>query len=340
MNKINLRKQQHLHIMRSDPEVDRGKNYFDDYPLTHRAIPSINLGDVDTRCCFLGKTLAFPFLISSMTGGDSKAIQQLNQQLAEVAEVCQVGMGVGSQRIMLGNSKAEASFKLRRFAPSVPLIANLGAVQLNDGIQFADIQRLLDTLEADALYLHFNALQEAVQPNGDTNFAGLMHLVERLVDTLPVPVIAKEVGSGFSREDLQQLADAGITWVDVAGSGGTSWSRIEGHRHEQVSGKMLGEAFQDWGIPTPQAIQIAHDFGNLNIIASGGIRDGVDILKSLVLGAQVAAAAAPVFHAVENSQEACEQLINGWQQQLKTGLFLLDCRTPKQLTPQLLRSHY
>ena len=331
MSSINQRKQEHLNLLQTDQGIERGKHYFDAYQLNHRGMPEIALNEVDIGCEFIGKRLSMPFIISSMTGGNDQYIVQFNQQLAEVAQASQVAMGVGSQRIMISDKASFQSFRLRQYAPTIPLIANVGAVQLNYGLTLKDVLAMIDVLEADALYLHFNPLQEAIQPEGDTNFSKLQKPIAQIVKHCSVTVIAKEVGSGFSVEDLHCLKDTGIEWVDVAGSGGTSWSRLEGHRRGDLDGQNLGHVFQDWGIPTPLAIEIAKQQGHFQVIASGGIRNGLDMVKAMALGAQMCASAAPIFHAMGQSADDCLELLNNFQQQIKTAFFLLGCKTQQEL---------
>lgn len=327
----NQRKADHIDLFAIDHEIDRAGNHFDRIRLTHRALPEIALSEVDTACFFLRKTLSFPFIISSMTGGNSKQLVQLNQHLATAAEATGVAMGVGSQRIALSDQSAMKSFQLRQYAPTVPLIANIGAVQLNHGLELSQLDDIIGMLQADALYLHFNPLQEAIQPEGDTNFASLAEKIEAAVRHVSIPVIAKEVGCGFSLPDLQLLKQAGIQWIDVSGSGGSSWSRLENHRRKAMGlDDDLGIVYQDWGIPTPQAIRIAKQCSGLKIIASGGLRNGIDMLKSMVLGADLCAMAAPLLKSAQQDTSAVIKMIKQLQDQFRLGLFLMGCATIKQ----------
>ncbi len=323
----NRRKIEHIAIINDDRETDRRKFYFDEIRLRHRALPEIDLNEIDTSVEFMGKRLAAPILISSMTGGDHATLRKINRSLAAAAERCQVAMGVGSQRVMFTHPKARSSFALRDLAPTTCLIANLGAVQLNEGFGVAQCRDAVAALNADALYLHLNPLQEAVQPEGDTAFRGLAKKIGDVAKHLEVPVILKEVGAGLSREDVALVASRGIRHIDVAGSGGTSWSRIEHHRQAGARASDLGLLFQDWGIPTPRALWELRGFRpRITLIASGGLRSGLDMAKALVLGASLCGMAAPFLSAAQQSSAEVEHLIKRLQRELRTAMFLLGVR--------------
>lgn len=316
---IRNRKLEHIDKILKDPQVDRLSSGFDRIRLIHRALPEINYDEIQTSTEFLGKKIEIPLLISSMTGGDDPQLLAINQRLAKAAQASGVAMAVGSMRIALEREAARESFALRSLAPTIPLLANLGAVQLNYGYGFDDCVKLIDILQADALILHLNPLQEAVQPEGNRNFKGLLDKIEKLANRLPVPLIVKEVGSGFCCEDIQRLQECGVKWIDIAGQGGTSWSRIEAHR----SLEPVGFLYQDWGIPTAQVLTNLSGFCEGNWIASGGIRQGLDIVKSLVLGAQMAAVAKPFLQPSLESEESVVAIIETLKREVKVGMFLL-----------------
>ena len=320
------RKREHLDAIAQDPAIERGDSGFAAIRLTHRALPEIALADIDTRCEFLGKTLRLPLLISSMTGGDDPEIRRINHNLAQAAEQCGVALAVGSQRVQFTNPAAEASFRLREIAPNTVLLANLGAVQLNYGFGVEYCRRAVETLAADGLYLHLNPLQEAVQPEGDTNFAGLAAKIAAVARALPVPVLLKEVGSGLSPADIALGKRAGIRHFDLAGRGGTSWSRIEHHRRRDPADS-LGLTFQDWGLTTVDALRLnraAHL--DVILIASGGIRNGIDMAKAVLLGAELCGIAAPFLAAAQDSAAAVIAAIARLEREYRTALYLLGCR--------------
>lgn len=316
---ITQRKQDHIQAILDDPQIERQSD-FDKIRLMHRALPELDFAQIDSRTEFLGKQIAFPFLISSMTGGAADNLAKINRHLAEAAEACQVPMAVGSQRTMINNPSAEASFQLRQYAPNVPLIANVGAVQLNYGFGVEQIQRAIDTLQADAIYLHLNPLQEIIQPEGDSNFARLAEKIADLNNRLSTPIILKEVGAGLSPADIRLGLDAGIKWFDLAGHGGTSWSRIEAHRSQND----LGITLQDWGLSTTESLMLAQRFiPQANLIASGGVRSGVDMAKAIILGAKMVGSAAPLLQPAMQSTQDCIAKIEQFKQELQATQFLL-----------------
>lgn len=329
----NRRKVEHIDILNRDPETDRQGREFDRIHLTHRALPELNLDEVDPSVTFLGKKLSFPLLISSMTGGDDALIRTVNRNLALAAQHCRVAMGVGSQRVMFTHSEARTSFALREFAPDALLFGNLGAVQLNKGFGIRECREAVEVLGADALYLHLNPLQEAVQPEGDTCFKGLAAKIGQINKELPVPVLIKEIGSGISVPDAMLLQANGIRFIDVAGSGGTSWARIEHHRHNDPEND-LGLLFQDWGIPTPAALRALApltESGDLTLIASGGIRNALDMVKSIILGASLAGLAKPFIAPAMESPEAVIAKIESLRNTFRTAMFLLGIPTLARL---------
>jgi isopentenyl-diphosphate delta-isomerase len=314
------RKIEHIEHIIADPEIDRGFKAFDSIQLLHRALPEIDMDEISLAHSFLGKKVEMPLLISSMTGGEDSLLVEINQNLAKAAQAQGVALAVGSQRVAIESTKARASFSLRKWAPTIPLLANIGAVQLRCGYGLEEARVAVDMLEADALILHLNPLQEAIQPEGDRCFRGLSDRIHELINKMPVPVIVKEVGCGFSVPDLLLLKKAGVKWVDTAGRGGTSWSRVEAHRGAWD----LGIAFQDWGMSTPQVITLAKmHCPEIELIASGGLRSAQDMLKSLVLGAQMAAMAKPFLSPAMESSEAVIQVIESLKREFKVGMFLL-----------------
>lgn len=325
------RKLDHLRALDDDADIDRGDSGFDRIALTHRAMPEVDFDAIDTATSFLGRELSFPLLISSMTGGTGDEIERINRNLAAGAEEARVAMAVGSQRVMFTDPSARASFDLRAHAPTVPLLANIGAVQLNMGLGLKECLAAIEVLQADGLYLHLNPLQEAVQPEGDRDFADLGSKIAAIARDVPVPVLLKEVGCGLSAADIAIGLRAGIRHFDVAGRGGTSWSRIE-YRRRQRADDDLGLVFQDWGLQTVDALRearpvlAAHEGASV-LIASGGIRNGVDMAKCVILGADMCGVAAPLLKAAQNSREAVVSAIRKLHLEFRTAMFLLGCGT-------------
>jgi isopentenyl-diphosphate delta-isomerase len=328
---IGLRKEDHIRINLEENVQSGLTTGLEHYHFIHQALPEINFNDVDPSITIFSKHLGAPILVSSMTGGTSEAVK-INQVLAEAVQETSVAMGVGSQRIALENPDLASSFQVRQLAPDILLFANLGAIQLNYGYDIETCQRAVDMIEADALVLHFNAIQEAIQQDGNTQFAGLINKVEAVCKALSVPVIAKEVGWGFSQQDVSLLVQAGIAAIDVAGAGGTSWSQVEMYRAKDETRRNLAEAFVDWGIPTTEVIQniieVAPDF---KIIASGGLRNGVDIAKCIALGASMGGMANPFLKAASTSVDDTVKLINLLREQLCVCMFATGSRTLNQL---------
>jgi len=321
MEPINKRKLDHINIVSSDGAIDRRQYYFDRIHLTHRALPELNLAEVDPSTKFMGKDLSFPLIISSMTGGADEEFVKINRNLATAAEAEGVAFAVGSQRIFLSDDAAKESFELRQYAPNTLLLGNLGAVQLNYEMGFADCEAVIDILEADGLYLHLNPLQEAVQPEGDTDFSSLRSKIAIIVQTIKKPVIVKEVGAGISPEDVEHLLAAGVKYIDVAGCGGTSWSMVESRRSDEPE---MGELFGDWGIPTPVALRLMKPYRNeMKMIASGGIRSGIDMAKSIILGASLCGVARPFLNPARESADEVRKVIRRLKKEFTTAMFLL-----------------
>ncbi|HLD94263.1 MAG TPA: type 2 isopentenyl-diphosphate Delta-isomerase [Anaerolineales bacterium] len=315
------RKSDHIRINLEEDVSSRLTTGLERYFFLHNALPELNLEEIDLSVEIFRKKLNSPLLISSMTGGSREATE-LNQRLAEAAQETGIAMGLGSQRAALEDDKLEASFKVRNVAPDILLFANVGAVQLNYGYGLAHLQRAVAMAEADALVLHLNALQEAVQPEGDINFSGLLKKIEIMCKQLPVPVVVKEVGWGISAEVAKQLVHAGVQAIDVAGAGGTSWTQVEMHRAKTESQARLAASFGDWGITTSESIiQIREALRNARIFASGGLRSGVDIAKCIALGAELGGMAGPYLKAANESTQAVVQMIEEVSRELRICMF-------------------
>jgi isopentenyl-diphosphate delta-isomerase len=334
------RKADHIRINVEENVAAKGvETGFDDYRFVHRALPEVDLDDVACGTTILGRALRAPILISCMTGGTPEA-GRINAALAETAAELGLAMGLGSGRVLLEHPDVLPTFKVRPQAPDTLLLANIGAVQLNKGVTADDCARLLDTLEADALVLHLNALQEALQPEGDTCFRDLLPAIARLCRQLDRPVIAKEVGWGVAPDVVRALLDAGVAAVDVAGAGGTSWSEVERHRLGEAWRQRVAAAFADWGVPTAEAVRQARRVApDALIFASGGVRDGVDIAKAVALGADLVGLAGPFLRAAAQGPEAGVELGRELITTLRVTMFCLGAPSLGRLrgTPRLVR---
>ncbi|MBE9019302.1 type 2 isopentenyl-diphosphate Delta-isomerase [Chroococcidiopsidales cyanobacterium LEGE 13417] len=316
------RKADHLRIcIEQDVQCQSVTNGLERYRFTHTCLPELNRGDIDLTTTFIGKKLGAPLLISSMTGGTEQA-GIINRRLAEVAQHYKIAMGVGSQRVAVEKPQVADTFAVRSLAPDIPLFANLGAVQLNYEYGLEQCLRVVDILEADALILHLNPLQECIQPRGDVNFCGLLDKIEKLCTKLPVPAIAKEVGNGISGDMAQKLINAGIAAIDVAGAGGTSWAKVESERAETAMQRRLGLTFADWGIPTAECITNVRQVApNIPLIASGGLRHGLEVAKAIALGADLAGLAMPFLRAAADSESTLHALAEVLIAEITTVLF-------------------
>lgn len=315
------RKTDHIRINLEEDVASGLTTGLERFSFIHEALPDLNLSEVELNTSFLGKPLKAPILISSMTGGTQDA-RRINRNLAEAAQAAGIAMGVGSQRAALEDPSLAETFQVRDLAPDVLLFSNLGAIQLNHGLKVEDCLRAIEMIAADALVLHLNPLQEAVQAEGDTQFAGLLGKIEQVCKASPVPVIAKEVGWGLSGETAARLVSAGVAAVDVAGAGGTSWSQVEMHRAQSASQAQVAASFIDWGIPTAESIQMVKQaLPDIPIIASGGLRTGVDIAKTIALGASLGGLAGPFIKAANISAEAVSEVIETLSRQIQISMF-------------------
>lgn len=333
------RKSDHIRI-NLDEDVRSGLTTgLERYAFVHEALPELSLEEVNTSLSFFNYPLSAPLLISSMTGGTEKA-NRINRRLAQAAQETGIAMGVGSQRAALEDPSLQETYQLREIAPDIPLFANLGAVQLNYGMGVEECKKAVDMLQADGLILHLNPLQEAVQPEGDTDFADLSLKIEQVCRNLPVPVIAKEVGWGLSERTARLLLESGVSALDVAGAGGTSWSEVEMHRAETTRQRELAASFIEWGIPTADTLlmvkQVAPD---LPVIASGGLRTGIDIAKCIALGATLGGMASPFLKAAVDSTERTVEVIRTVSKEIQVSMFAVGAANLSQLQHTNLRKN-
>lgn len=326
-DKLKERKKDHLKYALL-PSSQVGDSGFASYKFIHNALPEINFRKIDTSTTFLGKKISYPFFISCMTGGLERG-KNININLAKAAQKYKIPFGVGSQRMAIEDKSLENLFRVRKYAPDIPIFANIGLVQLNYGYGLKEFQRCVDMIESDALVVHINPIQEVIQPEGDRNWEGLLAKLEKIVNKISVPVIAKEVGFGLSEDVVRRLYNVGVKIFDTAGWGGTNWAMVEGLRGK--ADRDLGELFSGWGIPTTESIEMCALFKSkfkiqnskreVTILGSGGVRSGVDIAKALCLGADLAGIATPFAMVALVSIEEVEKLIEKYALELKVAMF-------------------
>ena len=329
---IGKRKDEHIDInVEQDVSFSHKTTGLERYSFVHQALPELDLDNVDTSITLFTHKLKFPLLIASVTGG-SKRAGELNRLLAETAQMFGIGMGLGSMRAAFEDSNVANTFKVRAYAPDILLLANLGAVQLNYGYGPDECKKAVEIAGADGLILHLNPLQEALQPEGDGRFKDLINKIELICKTLAVPVIVKEVGFGLSSKTASMLLNAGVSALDVAGAGGTSWSQVEMYRAEKWVQRQVAASFRDWGIPTVVSLQQVRKIApKLPLIASGGLTSGIDIAKVIALGADVATIAGPILRYAVNDPSHLADFIKVIHKQLIITMFATGTRSISDL---------
>ncbi|MEX0720813.1 MAG: type 2 isopentenyl-diphosphate Delta-isomerase [Balneolaceae bacterium] len=338
MSNISNRKKDHVDLTVTDGTQYNKSAGFDDYQFLHNALPEVNFEEVSTEASLLGQKFSMSLLISSMTGGYADA-GPVNSVIAEFCEANNLPFGVGSQRAMLEDESLVDTFSIvREKAPNAFICSNIGGAQLIGGLSSKKLRLLVDAIDANAIIVHLNPLQELMQPEGDRNFKGILNGIETLVKDSQLPVIVKETGAGISKYTAKRLLNAGVEVIDVAGAGGTSWAKVENFRSSNTSSN---HGFDEWGISTVDSLQQLNSLQwerGFGIIASGGIRSAFDMAKSLCLGAHFTAAAQPIIKAVKkDGYQGLESLINTYQNDLKTILTLLGCDNITQLNPSHIK---
>jgi len=329
-SKVVKRKKEHINIcLNEDVNFITKSNGFENYEFEHYAITEVEFDKIDLTTKFFSKKIFYPILISSMTGG-SKESEKINERLAIVAKTFNIPIGVGSQRQALDNKKYLTSYKVfRKNCGNVPLIGNIGAYQVaNSKNVVEEINYLIDLIEADAMIIHLNPLQEILQKEGEPNFKGLLKNIEKLTSKIRLPFIIKEVGCGISKTAAKKLLDAGVKGIDVAGAGGTSWAAVELLRNGQKS------IFRDWGLPTSYCLRTVNELKkdyNFLLISSGGISNGIDIAKSLSLGADIVGIARLILKFIVNSIEDTVRLLELWIDEMKKVMYLTGAQNLSEL---------
>jgi isopentenyl-diphosphate delta-isomerase len=322
-NETGKRKEDHIRIcLGNKAQAKNATSGFEDIQLVHRALPEVNKEKINLSTTFLGKRFNAPIIVGAMTGGTEQATQ-INASIAQAVEKLGLGMGVGSQRAAIENQKLEQTFAIaRKMAPNAFLIANIGGVQLVHGYGLKEVKKVVEMIDADAVAVHLNALQEAVQPEGQTNFKGVLAKISEIAGALDTPVIVKETGAGISSEDAKALEDAGVKAIDVGGVGGTSFAAVEYYRTAKRE-NLSGEAFWDWGIPTAVSLIETVQTVKLPVIASGGLRSGTDVAKALALNACLASISQPILQAAVKGEKETEDKLSSLIEELRNALFLV-----------------
>ena len=324
---IKKRKKEGIDIpLKEQVQGKESTTLLEDVYLIHNALPEINFEDIKLNTTFLGMSFSAPIIIDSMTGGTDEALL-INKRLGQIAEKYGFAMGLGSQRAGLKSDKLIESYSVARsVAPNAYLIANIGGAQLAEGLSKDDVKKIIQMIDADAIAIHLNPLQELIQPEGEPHFKGILQKITSLADDIEIPIIVKEVGSGISPEVAIRLQSAGIRAINVAGSGGTSWAGIEKIRADNAKSHIksnLGNLFWDWGIPTALCVLLTSKSVDIPVIASGGLRNGLEITKCLMLGAKMCAMAFPFLKKAAESEYELDQFTQLILAQLRGTMFLL-----------------
>jgi isopentenyl-diphosphate delta-isomerase len=335
--RISHRKYEHIKINLEENVDSALSTGLERYRIIHQALPEMALDEIDLSQSLFGKAQRVPVMVSSMTGGTEQAAH-LNRILATAAQEVGLAMGIGSQRAAIKDPAVADTFKVRQYAPDILLFANLGAVQFNFGYDIDECRQAVEMIEADALILHLNPLQEALQPEGDSDFSDLVDKIAKVRKGLEIPVIVKEVGWGMSVETVRKLVDAGVDAIDVSGAGGTSWSQVEIHRIEDPYRAQTASAFVGWGIPTAESIRNVRAIDQeMLVFASGGLRTGIDIAKCLALGATLGGMAGAFLKAANDSLETTVNVMQMIVDQIRIAMFASGTKSIAELTFEKLQ---
>ena len=335
MKETEKRKSDHIRIcLEKRAQARKAASGLEDVHFIHRALPEIEKDTIDTATSIFGHNFSAPLIVGAMTGGTEEATH-INATIAEAVETLQLGMGVGSQRAALENPKLEKTFAIaRKKAPTAFLIANIGGVQLTHGYGIREVKKAVDMIDADALAIHLNALQETVQPEGQTNFKGILAKIAEISGELDKPVIVKETGAGIAAEDAKKLESAGVKAIDIGGAGGTSFAAVEYYRTEEKKNSvqhLMSDVFWDWGIPMVASLVETTQTVKIPVIASGGIRSGTDVAKTLMLNACLASVSQPVLQVANRNTKETEKFLSLLIEELKNVMFLVGARNVQDL---------
>lgn len=333
--KTRKRKADHIKIcLEEDVQARHAETGFEDIHLIHRALPEISRERIDLSTTVFNHRFSAPVIVGAMTGGTAEATR-INAAIAEAVEELGLGMGVGSQRAAIEDPGLEETFAVaRKKAPTAFLIANIGAAQLVRGYGPKEARKAVEMIQADALAIHLNPLQEAVQPEGETNYVGVLEKIGEIAGALDVPVIVKETGAGIAAEEAKKLEEAGVSGIDVAGAGGTSWAAVEYHRAKSAQDeplKKLGETFWDWGVPTAVSLIEVTQSVRVPVIASGGMRTGIHAAKALALGASLVSLSSPILRPATRGFEEVKRVLGYVVRELRNVMFLVGAESTRKL---------
>lgn len=327
------RKADHIKIcLNKKAQAKKATTGFENVHLIHKALPEIERAKIDLSTTVFGHNFSAPIIVGAMTGGTEEATK-INETIAEAVEKLHLGMGVGSQRAAIEDKGLVKTFAIvRKKAPTAFIIANIGGVQLVHGYGEKEVKKAMDMIQADALAIHLNALQEAVQPEGQTNFRGVLDKIGKIAKALDKPVIVKETGAGIAAEEARKLEAAGVKAIDVSGCGGTSFAAVEYFREENEDRRFLGETFWDWGIPTAASLVEVTQAVKVPVIASGGLRSGTDVAKALALNACLASISQPALEPAVKGSAEIEKVLSCLIEEMRNAMFLVGAKRVKDLT--------